>query len=116
VGGADIAAICSEERLPSRDGVADDDKTSCAARYLKTAGDKGSFGGGVGGIGELNLKVGGPHFSSLSGMTRVGREFRLATEAPETRFEAVDLRLLVVRVNPTLEDVFRYFSSSEETS
>jgi hypothetical protein len=61
VGGADMAANCSEDKLPSKEGVADVDKTSCADKYWNTAGDIGTFGGGVGGMGELYLKLGALH-------------------------------------------------------
>ena len=64
----------------------------------------GTFGGGVGGMGELNLKLG--MFNCFSaGMTRVGREFLPTTEPPDKRFE-VSERLLDVRDNPALRFFF----------
>ena len=61
----------------------------------------GTLGGGVGGMGELNLKLGVLDCFS-TGMISVGREFRPASEPPESRL-AVCERLLDVRDNPVLE-------------
>lgn len=110
-----MRAICSEVKLPSRDGGAEDDGTAsadCSARYWKTAGDIGTFGGGVGGTGEasfLNAAM-AFHCSFDWGMMRDGSELRC-------RGEAVDLRELVSR---TIEErawrALYESSSSEETS
>jgi hypothetical protein len=81
VGGADILSICSDVKLPSSDGGADEVGTSralCFCKKSKTAGDIGTFGGGVGGTGEVSflnaLMV--DHCSSADGMMRDGRELR----------------------------------------
>jgi len=99
-----MAAICSDVKLPSREGGVDEDGISsadCADRYFKTAGDIGTFGGGVGGTGEESFlkAVMAAHWLSAFGMIRDGSELRLALNPVERRFDAVDLRVLDVRTS-----------------
>jgi hypothetical protein len=117
VGGADIAAICSELRLPSRDGGAEQDGTSWDCRYENIAGDMGTFGGGVGGTGEVkSLNAATPgHGSPPDGIAREGKELRealLPVEPVEFRFDLIDCRpLFLLRML-----FFLRVSSSEEAS
>src|ERR1700693_342230 len=95
VGGADKAAIWSEERLPSREGGAEHDGTSWDCRYENIAGDMGTFGGGVGGTEDgdvINLNAATPgHGSPPDGIRRAGRAFRVALPSPELSEDLFDL-------------------------
>lgn len=78
------------------------------------AGDIGTLGGGVGGIGEAKLfhAEGFVNLLGLGGMTRVGSEFCPDREPPDIRFDPVDLLVFDARRKVLLW----YSLSSSETS
>ena len=119
VGGADMAAICSEDRLPSSDGGADPAGTSCAwcaCTKEMTAGDISTLAGGVGGTGVRSfLNSGRPDKGSAFWSGEAGI-VNLGSRRWGGSLDAVP-RLLAWRFNDDfLGGILWWLVSSSETS